>query len=280
MVAHREGVSGSFSFDVTKRMLDTLEAGGQINKTNLAQKTGLNYNVCLRYIKMLKLLGWIEMGSSDKGDCISITEVGRQVSAKLLDASTDTTVAVAVSMDNKRRPAKGDYQDKEEKKEKQQRQQQPSSRPLLSSSRAGKIIKEPAQTGPVSATAGNKPRNIMIVDDEPDIVLTYEYFLASEGYNVEAFSDAYSALREFTARPSSYYDLVILDIRMPGLNGLQLYQSLKAMNPSCKIIFISALEAAKEMVSILSGITMGDILKKPVDKESFLRKINEVFGQE
>ncbi|MEO9362580.1 MAG: response regulator [Nitrososphaera sp.] len=274
MVAYREGVAGSFSFDVTKRILDTLEAGGPINKTNLAQKTGLNYNVCLRYIKMLQLLGWIEMRSSDKGDHISVTEIGRQVSAKLLDASTNATVAAAVNVDSKRRPAKESYQADEGMKQ-QQQQQPPPGRPLLSS-RAEKILKGSAKTGLIDPA---KSRNIMIVDDEPDIVLTYEYYLTSEGYNAEAFSDSYSALREFTAKPSSYYDLVILDIRMPGLNGLQLYQSLKAMNPSCKIIFISALEAAKEMVTILSGVTMEDILKKPVDKESFSRKIHEILGQ-
>lgn len=63
---------------------------------------------------------------------------------------------------------------------------------------------------------------------------------------------------------ASYYSLVITDIRMPGLNGIQLYQILKTLCPNLKILFISALDA-----------TPGDIIQKPVEAASFIRKINE-----
>ena len=65
---------GSFSFDVTKRILCTLYNEGSIKKTALATKTRLNYNVCLRYIKMLNVLGWVDVSSD-----VSITESGRNV---------------------------------------------------------------------------------------------------------------------------------------------------------------------------------------------------------
>ena len=60
---------------------------------------------------------------------------------------------------------------------------------------------------------------------------------------------------------------------MPGLNGLQLYYRIKAMNPNIKILFVSALDAAGEMVSILPGIRVEDIIKKPVDQENFVSKV-------
>ena len=47
-----------------------------------------------------------------------------------------------------------------------------------------------------------------------------------------------------------YYDLVITDIRMPGLNGIQLYSKLKVMNPEIKVLFLSALDAVDELLSI------------------------------
>ena len=76
---------GSFSFDVKKRILCTLFNDGSIKKTSLATKTRLNYNVCLRYIQMLKVLGWLEVGSE-----VSITETGRNVMNRLLNrASSD-----------------------------------------------------------------------------------------------------------------------------------------------------------------------------------------------
>ncbi|MGB8766454.1 MAG: winged helix-turn-helix domain-containing protein, partial [Nitrososphaeraceae archaeon] len=71
---------GSFSFDVTKRILCTLFNDGSIKKTSLATKTRLNYNVCLRYIQMLKVLGWLEVSSE-----VSITETGRNVMNRLLN---------------------------------------------------------------------------------------------------------------------------------------------------------------------------------------------------
>src|SRR5918996_2614383 len=73
--------------------------------------------------------------------------------------------------------------------------------------------------------------NIMIVDDEPDTLFTYEWFLSDEGYNVEAFTDPQEALKHLVqlADPSSYYQLVLLDIRMPRLNGLQLFNTIKML---------------------------------------------------
>src|SRR6266540_7209866 len=71
--------------------------------------------------------------------------------------------------------------------------------------------------------------NIMVVDDEPDALFTYECFLSAEGYNVEAFTDPQEALKHFVqlSASSSYYQLVLLDIGMPKLNGLQLFNTIK-----------------------------------------------------
>jgi two-component system, OmpR family, response regulator ChvI len=121
--------------------------------------------------------------------------------------------------------------------------------------------------------------NILLVDDEPDILLTYKTFLlaAHEGYNVDAFTDSQKALQQFAQVNSpSYYDLVVMDVRMPGLNGLQLYYRLKAISPDIKVLFVSALDAAQEMISILPGVKLDDVVKKPVDEEQFLYKVRKM----
>jgi two-component system, OmpR family, response regulator ChvI len=120
----------------------------------------------------------------------------------------------------------------------------------------------------------NHPHNIMLIDDEPDMLLTYKTFLSAESYNVEEFTNPQSALQHFAQINSSYYDLVIMDIRMPGLNGLQLYYRLKAINPNVKILFLSALDASEEMVSILPDVKLDDVIRKPVEQEYFLKKVN------
>jgi two-component system, OmpR family, response regulator ChvI len=113
---------------------------------------------------------------------------------------------------------------------------------------------------------------IMLVDDDPDILLTYKTFLTIGGYNVDAFTDPREALMRFAQADPNNYNLVVMDIRMPNLNGLQLYYRLKAINPNIKILFVSALDAAQEMVSILPAVKLDDIIRKPVDQKQFLYK--------
>jgi two-component system response regulator ChvI len=64
---------------------------------------------------------------------------------------------------------------------------------------------------------------------------------------------------------------------MPGLNGLQLYYRLKAINPNVKILFISALDAANEMISILPDVKLDDVIRKPVEQDQFLNKLKAVL---
>jgi CheY-like chemotaxis protein/predicted transcriptional regulator len=223
---------GSFSFDVTKRILCTLFNDGSIKKTSLATKTRLNYNVCLRYIQMLKVLGWLEVSSE-----VSITETGRNVMNRLLNQpSSDIQNKSSYYME---------------------------SNSLESSNK----LHESSTQNP----------SIMIVDDEPDVLLTYESFLSNAGFNVSTFEEPYKALAEFTSNPR-LYDLIILDIRMENLNGLQLYQCMKAINPTSKLLFASALDAAKELTSILPDIQSQDIIKKPVDRENFIKTVKIALG--
>ena len=122
--------------------------------------------------------------------------------------------------------------------------------------------------------------NIMVVDDEPDALFTYKCLLSVEGYNVEAFTDPQEALKHFVQLPdpSSHHQLVLLDIRMPRLNGLQLFYRIKAISPNTKIMFCSALDIAEELVSILPDIKYDYIIKKPVKREYFVSKINSVLN--
>ncbi|MFZ0510371.1 MAG: response regulator [Candidatus Nitrosopolaris sp.] len=116
---------------------------------------------------------------------------------------------------------------------------------------------------------------ILLVDDEEDILYTFKTGLASEGFNVEAFADAKEALTHFATVNPSHYDLAILDIRTPGLNGLQLYYRLKAVNRNIKILFVSALDAVPELISILPDVkTTDDVIKKPVALDDFISAVN------
>jgi CheY-like chemotaxis protein len=92
---------------------------------------------------------------------------------------------------------------------------------------------------------------------------------------VQMFTDPQEALKYFVQQPdpSSHYQLVLLDIRMPRLNGLQLFNRIKAISPNTNIVFCSALDIAEELTSIIPSISHHHIMKKPMRREDFISKI-------
>jgi len=78
---------------------------------------------------------------------------------------------------------------------------------------------------------------ILVVDDEPDITLTLFSVLQESGFEVAFFNNPLLALRSFKPR---YYDLVILDIKMPEMDGFELYQQLKKKYNRMKVCFVTA----------------------------------------
>ena len=148
-----------------------------------------------------------------------------------------------------------------------------------SSSSTTTTLKIPSKTDSNYKDQKKHTPNIMLVDDDADILLTYKSILIEENCNIETFTDAQEALNHFAKANHSYYDLVLLDIRMPGINGLQLYYKLKAINMAIKIIFVSALDAADELISMLPGVRVDyDIIRKPVDRENLVNKIKAVLS--
>ncbi len=124
--------------------------------------------------------------------------------------------------------------------------------------------------------------NIMVADDEPDTLFTYESFLSDEGYNLKSFTDSLEALKHFLQLPdpSSHYKLALLDIRMPKLNGLQLFYKMKTLSPKIKIMFCSALEIAEELTSVLPDIEHNHIIKKPVERQYLINKISSALNEQ
>jgi two-component system, OmpR family, response regulator ChvI len=62
---------------------------------------------------------------------------------------------------------------------------------------------------------------------------------------------------------------------MPDINGIQIYQILKILNPSIKIIFLTALDAASELTSLYSEVKFEDIIRKPIENDRFIEKVND-----
>jgi CheY-like chemotaxis protein/class 3 adenylate cyclase len=115
--------------------------------------------------------------------------------------------------------------------------------------------------------------NILVIDDDEDILYTYESLLRKEGYKVNVFSNSSEALKHVKENKLHNYDLVVMDIRMPDINGIKLFYWFKAIDPYMNIIFITALDLIGEFVDALPGIKTNEILRKPIGNREFLSAI-------
>jgi len=107
-----------------------------------------------------------------------------------------------------------------------------------------------------------KGKNILIVDDDKDLTNLYETFLKFDGYKVDAFTDPIDALSSFR---KDVYDLVLLDLNMPKMNGIELYLELQNIDPNLLYRFITA--ASKEYIENLQIENPGieeNIIYKPL----------------
>ena len=107
-----------------------------------------------------------------------------------------------------------------------------------------------------------KEKNILIVDDDKDLVNLYETFLKYDGYKVDAFTDPVDALSSFR---KDVYDLVLLDLKMPEMNGVELFHELQNVDPNLLYRFITA--ANKEYIDNIKINNIGieeNIIYKPL----------------
>ena len=86
-------------------------------------------------------------------------------------------------------------------------------------------------------------KKVLLVDDETDIAEVVKQGLELQGIQVDAFNDPHKALEHF--RPDTY-DVVVLDVRMPRMNGFQLYREIMKRDDSTKVLFITAFEESPE----------------------------------
>jgi DNA-binding response OmpR family regulator len=112
-----------------------------------------------------------------------------------------------------------------------------------------------------------KGKNILIVDDDEDLTSLYEAFLKFDGYKVDAFTDPVDALSSFR---KDVYDLALLDLKMPKMNGVELSQELQNIDPDLLFRFITA--ANKEYIENLK-LNNPDIEKNIIYKPLWLNEI-------
>jgi DNA-binding response OmpR family regulator len=116
------------------------------------------------------------------------------------------------------------------------------------------------------------------VDDESDVCFVLQKVLSENGYVVDSYEDPLLALEKFKGH---YYSLVILDIKMPKLNGFGLYREIKTLDKKAKVCFLTAGEMYYGVYSdIFSSVPANHFIRKPIENEQLMRRINEIILDE
>ena len=126
-------------------------------------------------------------------------------------------------------------------------------------------------------TENGPKKRILIVDDEADITLSFGLALEDSGlFEVDAYNDPLVALSNY--RPNSY-DLLLLDIKMPEMNGFELYDQIKKLDDKVKVCFISAHDvdftALREQFPSLEidCLFSKSIIRKPIEVSRLIERI-------
>ena len=127
----------------------------------------------------------------------------------------------------------------------------------------------------IEPRAASKDLRIMLIDDDPSISFLFTQYLKSAGMVVESFTDPEKALTHFIESDYRHYDLVITDIRMSNLNGFELYQQLMSLDPNLRVIFVTALDIAQEITTLLPEVKLSQFIIKPVNPSVLINSVKQ-----
>jgi CheY-like chemotaxis protein len=120
---------------------------------------------------------------------------------------------------------------------------------------------------------------ILVVDDEPDLVLILKMVLEDNGFKVDSFTDPLLALENCKGKASKY-EMLILDIKMPDMNGFELYKQIKKLDDKVKVCFLTAGEMDYEQFGkeLFPALDKNCYIQKPIENEILIEKLNRILS--
>jgi CheY-like chemotaxis protein len=129
----------------------------------------------------------------------------------------------------------------------------------------------------LSNATANSQHRIMVVDDEHDIARLFAISLEQSGFIVDVFNDPLSALSNYKA---GLYDLLLLDIRMPDMNGYELYEKIKDIDNKAQVCFITAYEESlNDFKRLFPNLEEVDcFVRKPIEIHNLVSIVKSKVG--
>lgn len=119
-------------------------------------------------------------------------------------------------------------------------------------------------------------KRILLAEDDRNLSRSMDILLTLEGFQVVAVYNGEEALHKLVQQP---YDLLITDIVMPNLNGLELIQKIRRLNPMLPIIVVSG-KLNPQLVADLRAMNIQHIVPKPIKPVEFRKTVEQVFQNE
>jgi DNA-binding NtrC family response regulator len=126
---------------------------------------------------------------------------------------------------------------------------------------------------------GKPLAKLLIVDDDPDIVQVLKLGLLKNRFLVSSFTNSEEALQSFKSN-SKDYCLMLSDIRMPALSGIQLARKVKEINPDVKVVLMTSFEIRdNEFSKVFPSLHIDGFVQKPIGISDLTNKILTIIGE-
>jgi CheY-like chemotaxis protein len=126
-------------------------------------------------------------------------------------------------------------------------------------------------------TISIKNKRVMLVEDEDDIVMLFEMILGSDaGLKLDSFTEPFAALNNFI---SGSYDLIMIDVTMPKMNGFELYHEIRKLDDKVKVCFLTAGEMYDEEVRKESfpELDINCFIRKPIANQDLIERVKHIL---
>jgi CheY-like chemotaxis protein len=121
----------------------------------------------------------------------------------------------------------------------------------------------------------SKAKKILIVDDEPSVTLTFKTALQDSGFKdyVDVYNDPLEALSNF--KPG-FYDMLLLDVRMPKMNGFELYEKMKELDETVKVCFMTSYDVYyMSLRELFPAVEVDSFIQKPIGADNLVKMIKQ-----
>ncbi|RPJ26692.1 MAG: response regulator [Nitrosopumilales archaeon] len=125
-----------------------------------------------------------------------------------------------------------------------------------------------------------KNKRVMLVEDEDDIVMLFEMILGSDAeLKIDSFTEPFAALNNFI---SGLYDLIMIDVSMPKMNGFELYHKIRKLDDKVKVCFLTAGEMYDEEIreETFPELDTNCFIRKPIANQDLIQRVKDILNSE